>query len=214
MFRGLPIILRANEVNAVIVGGGKVALRKAQSLLECGAKVRVICKEPCDGIKQLALDGRIELIEDEYRREHIEGANVVFSCTNDTSINRRVAEDARSLRMLVNVADDINLCTFIMPAILRRGLITISVDTSGASPALAAILRDKIASDITEEYEALAQMLLDMRDELKTAISEPQRRTEALREAIQRGILQLLTDGDMDAAAKLLHQVINDFAQR
>lgn len=214
MFRGLPIVLKASEVNAVIVGGGKVALRKAHALLECGVKVRVVCKEPCDEIKRLAMDGSIELIESRYEKKHLDGANLAFACTDDASVNEMVANDARSIGVLVNVADDINLCTFTMPAVYRRGLITVSVDTSGASPALASILRNEIAAIVTEEHAKLAELLHDKRDELKAAIGEPRMRTEALKEAIRRGILQLLADGDMDGAARLLNEVIDEFAQR
>lgn len=213
MFRGLPIVLKASEINAVIVGGGKVALRKTLTLLECGARVRVVCREPCEEIKRLAMDGNIELIEGEYERKHLDGANLAFACTDDASVNKRVADDARSIGVLVNVADDISLCTFIMPAVFRRGLITVSVDTSGASPALASILRDEIATIVTEEHAKLAELLHDKRDELKAAIREPRRRTEALREAMRRGILQLLADGDVDGATKLLNKVIGEFAQ-
>jgi len=214
VFNGLPIVLKASEVKAIIVGGGKVALRKAHALLERGVAVRVVCTKPCEEIKQLAVDGRIELIESEYERGHLNGANLAFACTDDASTNRRVAEDARSIGIPVNVADDINLCTFIMPAVLKRGLIEISVDTSGASPALAVILRDKIASVVTEEYAMLAELLRDVRGKLKAAIKEPERRTEALREAIRRGILQLLADGDAGGALKLLNQVISEFVRQ
>lgn len=213
MPRSMPIMLNVEGKLATVVGGGKVALRKVRTLLESGARVRVVSKVPCEDLKQLANDGAIELIEDEYDSAHLEGAFIAFACTDDPSVNRAVASDANSIGVLVNVADDASLCAFTMPAAFRRGLITVSVDTSGASPALAVILRDELASVVGEEHERLAQLLLEMRHEIKAAISEPGMRTLALREALRRGILQLLKSGDVNEATKTLRQVINEFGQ-
>jgi len=209
MLKSLPIVLNADFVNAVIVGGGNVALRKALKLLERGVKVRIVCKEPCDKIEELANEGKVEVIKSEYQREHLVGANLVFACTDDADTNARIAKDAHALGILVNVADNPNLCTFIMPAVLQKGLVTISVDTSAASPALSVILRDKLNELIGEEYGLLAQLLFEMRDEIKKLLPKPSSRAPAIREAIRKGLLKLLRNGNIDEAAKLLRQEIS-----
>jgi siroheme synthase-like protein len=208
MFKSLPIVLNADFVNAVIVGGGNVALRKALKLLERGVKVRIVCKEPCEKIEELANEGKVEVIKSEYQREHLLGANLVFACTDDADANARIAKDAQALGILVNVADNPKLCTFIMPAVLQKGMVTISVDTSAASPALSVILRDELNELIGEEYGLLAQLLFEMRDEIKKLLPEPSSRTSVVRKAMHKGLLKLLRNGDLDGAVNLLRQEI------
>ncbi|HID07913.1 MAG TPA: hypothetical protein EYP10_12290, partial [Armatimonadetes bacterium] len=102
---------------------------------------------------------------------------------------------------------------FTMPAILRRGRVTIAVDTSGSSPALARVLRDRLSEWIGSEYAQLSELLLEMREELKAQIREPARRTAMVRDALNKGVLELLRAGKYDEARELLQQCVRRWSQ-
>lgn len=169
----LPIDLNIEGKLAVIVGAGKVAARKAESLLAAGARVRVVGSEI--GKEVEAVTG-VEAIRAAYRRNHISGASVVIAATDDPSLNAKVAKDARKIGALVNVVDTPDLCDFVFPAVARKGDVAIAVSTGGASPTLARKLKDQIAGSLDDSYEGLAKVLATVRQRAMKDIPDPARR--------------------------------------
>lgn len=145
--------------SCLVVGGGMVALEKAQGLVECGAQVTVVAPDVCDELR--ALD--VELLERRYRAADLDGRSLVIAASSRREVDRAVSRDASARSLFCNVADVPELCSFILPAILRRGPIAVAVSTGGASPALAQRLRDDIASIVTDEHAALARRLRELR---------------------------------------------------
>jgi precorrin-2 dehydrogenase/sirohydrochlorin ferrochelatase len=145
--------------SCLVVGGGAVALEKARGLLECGAHVTVVAPQVRPELA--ALD--VELVRRGYRTEDLEGRLLVVAATSITSLNRRVYADAEARSLLCNVVDVPELCSFILPAVLRRDPITVAVSTGGASPALAQRLRDDIADVVRPEHAELAERLRELR---------------------------------------------------
>ena len=129
---------------ALVVGTGEMATEKIDALAACGADVAVVAP-------------------DDYRPEHLDGALLVVGVTSDGNLARRIHDDAIERSMLVNIADVPTLCNFILPAITRRGPITVAVSTAGASPALAQRIRSEVAAHVGEEYGVLAAILDDLR---------------------------------------------------
>src|SRR3954469_14198542 len=140
-----PIYLNLTGKRVVVVGGGKVAERKIESLLGTGAAVTVVSPEVTSGILALAKQKRIELQQRQYAAGDCDGAAFVFSATDVSSVSHTVFQDAHTAGALVNTADQPALCDFIMPAVVRRGNVTIAISTGGTSPGLAGRLRQKIA---------------------------------------------------------------------
>ena len=151
----------------MVIGGGKVALRKVKALLEHGARVQVISPDPCLELSQLAKNGTLELLPRDYSWGDLEDAFVVVAATDDSSINKRVAEEARKRGVLVNVVDDPEKSDFIMPSYLRRGDITIAVSTGGRSPTLARKIRTRLEENFGAEYASLALLVGDIRSDLR-----------------------------------------------
>jgi precorrin-2 dehydrogenase/sirohydrochlorin ferrochelatase len=147
-----PVFLDLAGVPVLVVGGGQVALRKLLGLVEAGAAVSVIAPAVVDGIAEVAaVQAR------PYATGDLAGFRLVVTATDDPAVNAQVAADARAAGVFVNSADDPENCTFILPAIARRGPITVAVSTGGVSPALASRLRDEIASThLTPELEVAA----------------------------------------------------------
>ncbi len=124
----------------VVVGGGKVGLRKARGLLEAGAQVVVVSPKFDSNFDDLA----VEKIERAYLRTDLEAAQLAFAATNDREVNRQVGEDARALKIPVNVADSLEECGFIVPARSSIDGVQIAISTGGADPSRAAALRRRI----------------------------------------------------------------------
>jgi precorrin-2 dehydrogenase/sirohydrochlorin ferrochelatase len=154
---------------AVVIGGGKVAYRKAEALLAAGAEVSVVAPVVVEEIRALAMAGKLTVRCAKYKPSDLEGMFLVVAATDSSSVNQQVAVDAGSQMKLVCLADtsEGGNCSF--PAILRRGNIEIGVSTGGGCPSLAVQLRELIATLITEEYGIIAGQLSEEREKLLTA---------------------------------------------
>jgi precorrin-2 dehydrogenase / sirohydrochlorin ferrochelatase len=145
--------------SALVVGGGKVALDKARGLLECGASVTVVAPR----VDPELYEFDVEIMRRRYRESDLGGRFLVVAATATPSVNRRVSADADRRSLFCNVADVPELCSFILPAVLRRDPIAVAVSTGGASPALAQRIRDDVDGVIGPEHVALARRLRELR---------------------------------------------------
>jgi len=116
-----PIFLDIENRNVVIIGGGEVCARKAETMMRYGAKVTIVSPEFTPEIEQWAANGQLTIHRKRYETTDIEDAHIVIASTDDTQVNERVAADARALRIPVNVVDVTYLCEFIVPAIIEKG---------------------------------------------------------------------------------------------
>jgi siroheme synthase-like protein len=160
---GYPVMLDLQDVRVLLVGGGVVASRKAEGLVAAGATITVVAPEIRPELAEVAV--RVELRP--YRSTDLAGHRLVMTATDDAAVNAQVAFDARVAGLWVNSADDPVNCSFILPAVARRGPVVVSVGTDGASPALARHLRDRIAAEVlTAEVELAADDLAQQRAEV------------------------------------------------
>jgi len=164
-----------------VVGGGKVAERKVRTLLECGARVRVVAPSLTDGLGELAAAGRMAHEDRTYAPGDLAGAVVGFVAVDDPCASAAVAEDAKRAGVLVNVVDRPELCDFIVPSVVRRGLLSIAISTAGASPAWARRIRERLEKEFGKEYARLFDALARVRKELLAEIPDPARRRKALK---------------------------------
>jgi precorrin-2 dehydrogenase / sirohydrochlorin ferrochelatase len=168
----------------LVVGGGKVALEKVQGLLDSEAQVLVVAPHVCDELAALP----VELAEREFFADDVDGRVVVIAATDDRSVNEAVSRAAAERSTLCNVADDPELCSFILPAIVRRDPIVVGVSTGGASPALAQRLRGEIGDLVRPEHAQLARRLAALRPWAKEALPT----YEARRDYFQRLVEEAL----------------------
>jgi precorrin-2 dehydrogenase / sirohydrochlorin ferrochelatase len=143
----------------LVVGGGRVGLEKARGLLDAGARVTVIAPTVEPELRELP----VELFAEPYARNRVRGYWLVVAATPDREVNRAAFEDCERLGIFCNVADDPELCSFILPAVHREGPIAIAVSTGGASPALAQRLRNEIAELVTPKHAKVAEELRALR---------------------------------------------------
>ena len=162
-----PVFLNIKGRKCIVVGGGKVALRKVNILLGYGAQIEVISPCICPELAEFGRKNDIRIIAREYQMGDLKDAFIAIAATDDNEVNELVVREAREKSVLVNVVDDTEKSDFIVPSYLRRGDITIAISTGGRSPALARKLRLKVESEFGDEYALLAHIIGDVRDELK-----------------------------------------------
>ncbi|MBW2526685.1 MAG: bifunctional precorrin-2 dehydrogenase/sirohydrochlorin ferrochelatase, partial [Deltaproteobacteria bacterium] len=136
-----PVMLNVRGERCLVVGGGGVALRKVEGLVEEGAEVTVVALAPMDALRELARCGQIELAERAYERPEAGSYALTFAATDDREVNRQVYEDAKAARAWVNVADDPERCSFHLPARVRRGPLQLAIASAGEAPFVVRRLR-------------------------------------------------------------------------
>jgi len=166
--RYLPVFLNVREKKCVVIGGGRVAFKKASTLLRYGAKVLVVSPEFEPEFQALAAQSPgLRLRKKKYEARDLRGARAVFAATSDESVNRTVASEALRLKILANAADQPEHSQFLSPSCLERGDLMIAVSTSGKSPALARAIRLRLELLVEEAYASLVRAVEAVRSELK-----------------------------------------------
>ena len=160
-----PVGLALEGRSCLVVGGGRIAARKAAGLVKAGAKVHVIAPEVTDEMTALASVVHRRAFEP----GDCVGYRLVVSATGDEKVDTAVSADAEAAGAWINACDRPALCSVILPAVLRRDPITVAVSTGGASPSLAGWLRDRIAEVVTERHAEVARLLADERAAVQQA---------------------------------------------
>ncbi len=159
-----PLFALIEDRACLVVGGGAVGERKVRDLLVAGARVTVVSRDLTPGLAELAAQGRLRYVQGDFTPEHLDGMILVVGATDDMEVNRAVSTAAQARGLLVNIVDAPELCTFIVPAQVRRGLLTIAVSTGGASPALARKVREELEQHFGPDYARYLRVLQAVRD--------------------------------------------------
>ena len=201
-----PIMLNVEARLAVVVGGGAVGLRKVHSLRQAGARVRLVAPR-LDDTSDLE---QVEVVQAPYQAGHLNGASIVFACTDDRELNSRIARDARAAGAWVNAADQPEDCDFFVPAVVGQGPVQIAIGTGGASPALAAALKETIASALPEAVGPYAEALADLRERLQATVADTRLRCSVLRRLVEQGGYETFRCGGAEALSQLLDKLLKD----
>ena len=159
-----PVALDLHDVTVLVVGGGRIGARKAAGLVAAGARVRLVATAVSEHVVRADL---LEVWERPFMDEDLDGVRLVVTATGDEATDAAVSVAARSRGIWVNAADQPVDCEFILPAVARRGRVTIAVSTDGASPALARELRNVIDELLTDDIAVLAEELAAERSAIK-----------------------------------------------
>ncbi len=171
-----PVFLNLEGKFCVVIGGGRVAERKIKSLLECGAKVKVISPDITPGIEKLHEEAKILLEKRPYQRGDLEGAWLVIAATSDPEVQKEVFEEAEFRKIFCNVVDVPEKCSFIVPSVVRRGELCLAISTSGASPALARRIRERLEREFDSSWEAHVKLMKHIRKEVLSSGLSPKER--------------------------------------
>jgi precorrin-2 dehydrogenase / sirohydrochlorin ferrochelatase len=202
-----PIFLDIKGKKCVVIGGGDVAARKAERLLDCGAKVLVISPKLAPELAELTERNLISHIAAQYSDNLIDGAALVIGATNDEKTNAQISLDARGKGISVNIVDDPQKCDFILPSLVQRGDLAIAIGTGGKSPALARYLREELESKYGKEYEIFLNILGDLR--VKMTKNEGRGR-DWFNSMLAAGILDSIKDKDAKKAQEIVKKITSE----
>ena len=199
-----PVFWDIADKKCVVVGGGEVAARKVQRLLNCGAIVSVVSPELNSDLAALKKDNRISHIPAKYGSKDIEGAALVIGATDNEEINAAVSQDAIAKGIPVNVVDDPQKCDFILPSIVERGDLIIAIGTGGNSPALARHLREELEARYGTEYEIFLRILGRLRTQMTKNAGAGRSWFDAL---VASGILELIKQKNWEKVKKTVREI-------
>src|SRR5688572_11920690 len=161
-----PVALELSGRRCVVTGGGREAEAKARALMEADADVVLIAPRVSDGVGELVRRGALTHIPRRYRRGDLAGAFLVIAADSDRAVRADVFAEAEAERVLCNAVDDVEHCHFAVPSIVRRGELLLAISTGGRAPALAKRLRRRLSAQFGWQWEALIDVLGDVRAEM------------------------------------------------
>ena len=216
-----PLFFKLEDRKILIVGGGDVALRKADLLSRAGACITVLAPNICDELQALLSSSKHALIYENYNKSYMSGARVIIAATDDEALNHQIHADATDLNIPVNVVDTPHLCDFIFPAIVDRNPIVIGISSNGKAPVLARLLRARLETLIPQGYGKLAKLAGEFRTEVKAKIPTLTGRRQFWERAFEGKVSELMFAGnetqattqlqaDLDATAAKLASTNND----
>lgn len=203
-----PVYLNLAGRTCLIVGGGAVAGRKAASLLECGAKVKLVAPEVCEAVAEMERDGKLERIADVFHPEHMDGAAIAIGSTDNGEVNRLVFEEASKRNIPVNIVDQPQLCSFIVPSVVRRGDLVIAVSTSGKSPATAKRAREMLEGLFGNEWAVYLEMMGQARERLLSSVADIAERERKFNRLADSAMLEKIKTGDLASARAVMEDIV------
>jgi precorrin-2 dehydrogenase/sirohydrochlorin ferrochelatase len=192
----------------VVVGGGTVAERKINGLLAEHALVRVISPVVTASVKKLFRNDACEWLQKNYVTGDLAGAFLVFAATDAPKVQQLVVDDAQQQGILVNVIDNPEMCSFQVPATVRRGDLTLAVSTGGKSPAVAAMVRQRLEEQYGVEYERLLQLMGVLRPQIIAIGESSDQRKILFKKILHDDIIKWIRDGRYDRVQSHLQDVL------
>jgi siroheme synthase-like protein len=203
---GWPVNLLVNGRQVVVVGGGRIAARKIEPLLDLGADVVVVAPSIGDEVRAWHDAGRLVLHERAFAPGDLDAAWLAVTATDDPAVNAAVHEAGETRRVWVNSADDPANCSFTLMSVVRRSDVVVAIGTGGRSPALATWLKGQVAQELGPEYETLLELLSEARESMR----RDGRSSEDAdwQRAFRSGILDLVRAGRIAEAKELLRSCL------
>ncbi len=203
-----PVFLNLKGRPSLVIGGGTVAERKVDSLLSAGSQVTLVSPDITDYLQQLSTQGAITLKQRMFQDNDLQQAFIVVAATDNSKLNKQIAELAHQQQTLVNVVDNIELCSYIVPSVVDRSPVTIAVSTGGASPVLARQLRMKLETIVPSSCGQLAAITEAYRDAVKARFETTEQRKKFWENALRGPFAELVYAGQLDEARHLLDKLL------
>ena len=199
-----PVILDLKGKTVLVVGGGKVAQRKVESLLQAGASIRLVTPELTPDLRRLSQEGKVDWLPREFEPLDLKGCWLIIAATNDRILNRKIRDRAEEAGLWINVVDQPENCSFTLPALLRRGDLLITVSTGGASPLLSARLKSRLSLQFDQTWEPFLSLLRAVRNAVIKRGLGPEANREIFEAVLEADLLGPLREGDLLELARRL----------
>ncbi len=206
----LPIFYDLSVRPCLVVGAGEIAARKVRQLRKAEASVTVIAPDICAELQGLADNKEIQYIAEQFSEAVLDDKMLVIAATNDAEVNKQVSELAKARNIPVNVVDNPDLCSFIMPSIVDRDPVQIAISTGGASPVLARLLRARLETLIPASYGRLAQLMGKFRQHVRQRYPKMQERRRFWEHVLQGPVAEMIYAGQDKAALIALEKSLEE----
>jgi precorrin-2 dehydrogenase/sirohydrochlorin ferrochelatase len=203
-----PILLNLDGRTALVVGGGEVALRKVQTLLKNRASIRVVSQQLTGKLKNLVETGKVTHIGRNFKQEDLDETFLVIVATDDKELNHSISQMALERGLLVNTVDQPEDCNFIVPSVLHRGDLQISISTSGKSPALARKLREQLSGQFGDEYALFLILMGRLRKKILSFGLPQEENSQVFNKIVNSGILNALARKDRQEVELTLKRIL------
>jgi precorrin-2 dehydrogenase/sirohydrochlorin ferrochelatase len=203
-----PIFAVIEDKPCLVVGGGAVGERKVLDLMAAGARVTVVSRTLTPELAALADRGEITYLPEDFRESQVEGMALVMAATDDPQVNARVSAAAQARAIWVNVADEPEYCSFIVPAQVRRGDLTLAISTGGASPALARQVREELQQRFGPEYGPYLDLLRRVRTRVLADRRAHPDNGPLFHRLVNSPLREAMAQGDRARVLSLLHEVL------
>jgi precorrin-2 dehydrogenase/sirohydrochlorin ferrochelatase len=189
-----------HERVCLVIGGGTVGERKVRGLLGAGATVRLVAQDLTPWLEEQCKHDLIALVGGCYRSDHLKGVELVFVATNDPELNSRIAGEAREKRLWCNMATDPEQGSFVVPSVVRRGPLTIAISTSGLSPAVAKLIRERLEEEFGEDWGGYLRLLGVLRERIQSEGLDSSQNQNIFREISRLPLLRWIESGHKNQA--------------
>ena len=203
-----PVFLNVEGKPCLVVGGGAVGTRKVESLLHCGALVTVVSPVVTPRLAELAEQGDIVLELREYDAHDLDDAFLVFAATDDSQLNQSLHDAATQRKRLCNIVDQPERCSFVVPAVVRQGDLSVAISTGGRSPALAKHLRRQLNDLFGAEYGVFLSLMGAIRSKLLAGQHAPDQHRVIFNRLIQSDLLERIKQDDRGGIDDLLRTIV------
>jgi len=207
-----PMFFDINDRPCLVVGGGDVAVRKVALLLRAGAKVTVVSPELGESLAARNASQAISHLPRAFEEGDLDDRALVIAATDDKAVNRRISELCKARNLPVNVVDQPELCSFIVPSMIDRSPLQVAVSTGGAAPVLARLLRARLETMIPAAYGRLAELMDEFREQVKARITNPEQRRHFWENVAQGSIAEMVFAGKEEAARAAMHKALDEAA--
>ena len=208
-----PLSLNLHGCRVLVTGGGMVATRKVKRLLEYGARVLLVSPDVTETLRQLSETGKLEWEKREAVAADVAGCTLVFAATSQPGANEAIANAARQAGIPVNRADAPQVCDFLVPALLRRGDVTLAVTTDGKAPALAKWVRRRLEATLAPDLNAVSGWFVDVRREVLEHDFPQPIRAKLLRVILDSSATELAAEGRWDEAWIIVREMMEKHEQ-
>lgn len=208
--RYYPIFLDVRHRHCLVVGGGSVGVRKAVTLLDCGAAVTVVSPRISDKLTELSQNESLIIEKRPFKLSDLKDKFLVIGATDNQELNRQIHAESERLDILCNIADQPEECNFILPSIVKKGDLVIAISTSGKSPAFAKKLRKDLEKQLGNEYAAFLELMGAIRKKLLAKDHKPEVHKPLFEELINRGLIDMIKGRRKKDINTLLYEVLGE----
>jgi len=206
-----PIYLDVKAKTGLVVGGGQVAERKIENLLDYGMNIRVVSPQARARIQEWAEQSIIQWQARDFCESDLQGVFLAFVATDNNSVNQAVVEACRKTGVLINAVDDPPNCDFYVPSIVRRGSLVLAISTEGKSPFFARRLREELENTISPAYGEFVEIMGEIREEIKEKVPDITVRKKIFESLVYSEVLDLLKAGEKDKARERIEACMSSW---